>query len=238
MGTYVLLDVTSYVGGFNLTTKMNSIAVNTEAEALESTTFGNGGYRQRKAGLKDVNAELGGYWDSEVDSASFSSLGVADDAVSISPTGLEGDPAFLWRGEKFTYTAFGEVGQLTPFSVAMSGSHSQGVSRGTFLKKQGNVSATGATGTAFEIPGGIASGFALYSHFHVFSAGTTVTAVVESDADDDFASATTRATHGPLTAVGSNVQKITGPITDTWFRVRVTGITGTFSVACAIGVGI
>jgi hypothetical protein len=238
MGSHVLLDVTSYIGGFNFTTKMNSIALSAEAEELESTTFGNSGFRERKGGLKDVNADLGGYWDDEVDSSVYGSFGVAHDAVSISPTGVEGDTAFLWRGEKFTYTAFGEVGQLTPFSVTMTGSYNQGVSRGTFLKKQGNVSSTGATGTAFEIPAGIASGFSIYSHFHVFTAGTTVTAVVESDADDDFASATTRATHGSLTTVGSNVQKITGPITDTWFRVRVTGITGTFSVACAIGVGI
>jgi hypothetical protein len=238
MSSYVLLDVTSYVGGFNFTTKMNSLALSNEADELDSTVFGGGGYRTRKGGLKDVSAELAGYWDNEADDAAYNSLGVAHDAVSISPTGVEGDTAFLWRGEKFTYAAFGSVGQLTPFSVTMMGSHNQGVARGTFLKQQGNVSSTGATGTAFEIPAGIASGFSLYSHFHVFSAGTTITAVVESDADDDFASATTRATHGPLTAVGSNVQKITGPITDTWFRVRVTGITGTFSVACAIGVGI
>lgn len=238
MSEYVLVDVTSYVGGFNFTTKMNSIALSLSADELDSTVFGTGGYRTRKGGLKDVNAELAGYWDSEADSAAYSSLGIANEAVSISPTGVEGDTAFLWRGEKFTYTAFGQIGPLTPFGVSMMGSHNQGVARGTYLKSQGNVSATGAVGTAYELSGGLSSGFQLYSHFHVFSAGTTITAVVESADNDEFTDATTRLTHSGLTSVGSDVKSVAGPITDTFFRVRVSAITGTFSVACAIGVGI
>jgi len=238
MSEFVLLDVTTYIGGFNFTTKMNSMALSLMADELDSTTFGTDGYRTRKSGLKDVNGELAGYWDDEVDDATYSKLGVAHSAVSMSPTGVEGEPAYLWKGEKFTYSAFGAIGALTPFSVSINGSHSQGVARGTYLKKQGNVTATGATGTAYQISGGIETGFALYSHFHVFDAGTTITAVVESADNDEFTDATTRVTHSALTAVGSDVQRLAGPITDEYFRVRVTTITGTFSVACAIGVGV
>jgi hypothetical protein len=237
MSSFVLLDVTSYVGGFNLTTKMNQISMSAEADALDDTTFGNAGWRTRQSGLKDVDADLAGYWDNEIDANAYAGLGIANEAVSISPTGVEGETAYLWRGERFSYQAFGSIGALVPFNLGMMGSHSQGVARGAFLKAQTNVSATGATGTEFEIAGGIPSGAALYSNFHVFSVGTTITAVVESDEDDTFASATTRLTHGPLTAVGGNVQRIAGPITDTFFRLRVTAVTGTFSVACAIGIG-
>lgn len=238
MSSYVLVDVTTYVGGFNFTTKMNSVALSNSIDELDSTVFGNGGFRSRKGGLKDVSAELAGYWDNEVDDAAFTRLGIADDAVSISPTGVEGDPAFLWRGEKFTYSGFGTIGQLAPFSLTMMGSHNQGVARGSFLKSQGNVSTTGATGTAFRIVGGIPSGFALYTHIHVFSAGTTVTGLIESDDANTFASATTRTTHAAMTAVGSYVQRVAGPLTDDWYRLRISAITGTFSVACSIGVGV
>jgi len=238
MSSLVLVDVTTYVGEFNLTTKMNSLNLNIQADELDATTFGNNGFRTRVAGIKDVMADLSGYWEDDVDNEVFGSLGVAHDAVTISPTGVEGDTAYLWRGEKFTYQAFGAIGALTPFSVSMSGSHNQGVARGTLLKKQGTVTSTGATGTAFEISGGIGSDAALYSHFHVFDAGTTVTAVIESADNDEFEDATTIATHSALTAVGANIQRVAGPITDEFFRVRVTAITGSFSVACAIGVGV
>lgn len=237
MSSFVLLDVTSYVGGFNLTTKMNQISMSLESDALEDTTFGTDGWRTRKSGLKDVSADLAGYWDNEIDAETYAGLGVANEPVSISPTGVEGETAYLWRGERFSYQAFGSIGALVPFNVGMMGSHSQGVARGAFLKSQANVSAIGGTGAEFELAGGIPDGAALYSNFHVFDAGTTITAVVESDEDDTFATATTRLTHGPLTSVGGDAQRIEGPITDTFFRVRVTAVTGTFSVACAIGIG-
>ncbi|MFI6737439.1 hypothetical protein ACIBI9_31325 [Nonomuraea sp. NPDC050451] len=235
------MDVTTYVAGYNFTTDMNQISLNLGAEELDNTTFGSGGWRTRVAGLKDVEAELAGYWQAgspSLDSEAFTRLGLADEVVSMSPTGVEGDTAYVWRGEKFGYDAFGSIGELTPFSLSMKGSHGQGAARGTFLKTRANVSATGATGTSFRIIGGIPSGFALYSSFHVFTAGTTITALVESDDANTFASATTRLTHGPITAVGGTIQRIAGPITDDWFRVRVSAITGTFSIACAIGVGV
>src|SRR5690606_13769122 len=121
---------------------------------------------------------------------------------------------------------------------SMSGSHNQGVARGTLLEKQGAVPSTGATGTALEISGGIRSDAALYSHFHVLDACTTVTAVFYSSDSDEFQQASTMATHSALTTVGANIQRVAGPITDEFFRVRVTAITGSFSVACAIGVGV
>lgn len=239
--SFVLVDVTTYIASYNFTTDMNQLSFNAGAEELDNTTFGNGGWRTRVAGLKDVEAELSGYWQAgtpSVDSEVFTNLGVADRVVTMSPTGVEGDTAYLWRGEKFAYDMFGNIGELTPFNVSMMGSHGQGAARGALLKARGNVSATGATGTSFRIIGGIPSGLALYSSFHVFSAGTTVTALVESDDANTFGTATTRLTHGPITTVGGTVQRIAGPITDDWYRLRVSAVTGAFSIACAIGIGV
>lgn len=241
MGSFALVDVTTHVGGYDWTTDMNQMTFGLEAEGLENTTFGNGGWRSRLAGLRDINAELAGYWQAgttSVDTEAFTKLGTADEVVTMGPTAVEGETAYLWRGEKFTYDAFGNIGEVTPFNLAMMGSNGEGAARGAWLKKKANVSSTGATGTSFQLPVGITASEALHASFHVFSVGTTITAVIESDADNTFASATTRLTFGPLTAVGGTYRRVEGAITDTWYRLRVTAATGTFSVACAIGVGV
>lgn len=241
MGSFTLVDATTHIGGYDWTTDMNQITFSGESEELENTTFGNGGWRSRLGGLKDINAELAGYWQAattSVDTEAFNSLGLANEIVTMGPTGVEGSTAYLWRGEKFTYDMWGNIGEVTPFNLALMGSHGQGAARGAWLKKRANVSATGATGSAFQIVGGIPSGAALHASLHVFSAGTTVTGVIESDDANTFASATTRLTFSAVTSVGGTFQRIAGPITDTWFRLRITAITGTFNVACAIGVGV
>ena len=241
MGSFALVDVTTHIGGYDWTTDMNSLTFSGEGDELDNTTFGDGGWRSRIGGLKDVNAEYGGYWqagDPSVDKEAFSNLGLANEPVTLSPTGVEGDTAYIWRGAKFGYEMFGSIGEVTPFSLTMNGSHGIGAARGAYLKARANVSATGATGTAFEIPGGVAADEALHASFHVFSAGTTVTAVIESDSDNTFSSAVTRLTFGPTTTVGGQHARIAGALTDTWYRLRVTAITGTFNVACAIGVGV
>lgn len=241
MGSFSMVDVSTFVGGYDMTTDMNQITMSTGAEELENTTFGGGGFRSRIAGLKDINAELAGYWQSatsSIDVEAFTKLGIADEVVSMTPDRVEGSRAYIWRGEKFAYELFGEVGEVTPFSLTMMGSNGQGAARGALVKTRANVSATGATGTAFQIVGGIPTGMALHASLHVFSVGTTITAVIESDDSSGFGTATTRATFGPITTVGGNLQRVAGPITDDWFRLRVSAITGTFNIACAVGIGV
>jgi hypothetical protein len=241
MGSFALVDVTTHIGGYDWTTDMNQMTFGLEAEGLDNTTFGNGGWRSRLAGLRDINAELAGYWQAgatSVDVEAFTKMGTANEVVTMGPTNVEGETAYLWRGEKLTYDLFGNIGEVTPFNVAMTGSHGEGAARGAWLKKKANVSSTGATGTAFQIPGGILADTALHASFHVFSVGTTITAVLESDDSSSFASATTRLTFGPITATGGTYGRVEGAIADTWYRLRVTAATGTFNIASAIGVGV
>lgn len=241
MGSFALVDVTTYIGGYDMTTDMNQISLNLSADEKDSTTFGNGGWRSRVGSHKDISGELAGYWGAgtpSVDAEAFANLGVADRVITMTPTGVEASTAYLWRGEKFGYELFGGIGDVTPFSLSLQGSHGQGMARGTLLKARGNVSATGATGSAVQITGGVPTGLALHGSFHVFTAGTTVTAVVESDDNSGFTTPTTRLTFGPLTSSQGVISRLAGPITDTWFRLRVSAITGTFNVACAIGIGV
>lgn len=241
MASYVLLDVTTLVAGYDMTTDMNQLSFNNQVDELDSTTFGNGGYRSRVGGLKDLNAELAGYWNAgapSIDNDAFADLGTTDRVVTMSPTGDESDVCYMWRGVKLAYSMFGEVGKLAPFSLGMTGSSGQGAIRGALAKSKTNVTVTGATGAGLQL-GAVGAAQFLYATFHVFSAGTTITGVIESDDNVGFTSATTRMTFGPTTTVGGTWgTRVAGSIADMYYRLRITAITGTFSIACAIGIGV
>lgn len=244
MSSFMLRDVTTWVAGYDFTTDLNQVSIAASIDDLDNTTFGNAGYRSRTGGLRSVDASLSGYWQSAatdaVDPQAFGSIGTIDQAVTISPTGsTEGSTAYMFQGGKFSYNMFGQVGEVTPFDLDMMGTQGAGgLVRGVITKAKGSVSATGATGTAWN-GGNVASGQYLYATFHVFGTpGTTITAVVESDDNGAFSSATTRITFGPITTAGGTWgTRVAGPLTETHYRLRVSAITGTFTIASAIGIG-
>lgn len=241
MATLVLDDATIWAAGYDFTSTASQIILNGSAEELDVTTFGSGGYRSRIGGLRDVQAQSTGYWYSATsgspDPEIFPQLGTADQVFTVAPTSDEGSVAYMFQAGKFTGQFFGTAGEATPYTFSAMGTNKAGLVRGQVLKAKGDVSATGATGTAVEL-GAVASGQYLYATFHVFTAATTITAVLESDADNTFATATTQATFGPLTTTGGTwATRVAGPITDTWYRLRVTAVTGTFTVAGAAGIG-
>ncbi|HEY0643873.1 MAG TPA: hypothetical protein VGD39_10675 [Nocardioides sp.] len=227
-----------------MTADLNNTGLELSYEALDSTTYGpTRTARSRIGGLSDVTLNEQGLWQAgadTIDPTAFAGLKGLQ-PVTNSPDGLESSVAYFYQARQFSYQLFGEVGQILPFQLtaqAAKGAGTAGVGevRGRVLKTKANVSATGATGTAYEL-GATSSSQHLYAIFHVFSVGTTITAVVESDSDNTFASATTRITFGPITTTGGTWgTRVAGAITDTWYRVRVTAITGTFSIACAAGI--
>lgn len=236
MPTFVLTDVTTFIHDVDITTVTNKATLTATVDGQESTTFGSGGYRSRTPGLRNVEFGLEGFLDSVPDSAAYSHLGVADHAVTVSPTSAPGSTAYMFQGGRFEYEAFGAVGEMAPFTLGMEGTNVAGLVRGQVAKPRANVSATGATGATVQLgPGG--TGKFLYSTFHVFAPGSSLTVVIESDNTSGFASPTTVATIGPLTAAGAAMSRVDASgITDDWFRYRVSAITGTFNVAGAIGV--
>lgn len=242
MGSLALTDATIYIGEYDFTTDSNMVKVNASAEELDATTFGGGGYRSRKGGLRDIEMGVEGFANygtgssQSPDYQGFVNLGTADQAVTVSPTGVATDVAYMTQLGKFTYETFGEIGQMAPFKLGMKGSNAQGVVRGALGKAKGAVSATGALGSGCQL-GAVSATQYLYATFHVHVAATTITVVLESDDNSGFTSAVTRATIGPLTAVGGTwVTRVAGAITDDWYRFRVTAITGTFTVSAAAGV--
>lgn len=243
MATHVALDVTTWLGGYDLTGDSNQTALDFEFEALTDNAYGDRGV-SRLAGLETVQTQSQGYAQygtGAVDSELFTGLGSTMQPISQSPDGLESSVAYFWQTKKFSYQTFGGVGEVNPFtltaqSVRGNGTLSAGGVRGRVTKTKGNVSAVGATGTAQNL-GAVGATQYLYGALHVMSAGTTITAVLESAPLSDFVGATTRITFGPITTVGGTWgTRVQGAITDPWFRLRVTAVTGTFQIAAVVGI--
>lgn len=243
MSTFVLTSVASWVAGWDFTCDTNKATLKVDVDDQENTTFCSNGWKTRTGGLLNVDANLEGYWqagDTVVDKELFDTLGTRNEVVTISPTGAEQSTAFMFQGGKFSYELLGSLGDLAPFTIDMMGTEgAPGLIRGQVALKKTDVSATGAVGSAVNLGAG-ASGKYLYAAVHVFSAGTTVSLKVESDDSEDFASASdvTGATVGALTAAGGTwmTRVDASSITDTWFRLNATAVTGTFSMAAALAV--
>ena len=132
------------------------------------------------------------------------------------------------------------MGEVAPW--ALTGKSSSKVARGVVAHPPGTARTASGTGTGQEL-GAVAAQQRMYAALHVLSVSGTasITARVESDADNTFAAATTQLT---FTAAASGTspqgQFLTTDgtaITDTWWRPAWT-ITGTGSVLFVVSLGI
>jgi hypothetical protein len=240
VSTLVLTDVTTWVGSYDMTTDLNQVALQASVEEKDSTTFGSGGWRTRKGGLRDVTANLSGLWsggDDGVDAEAFAHLGESDRVMTISPDGAAGSPAYFFQGGTFSYEAFDAVGELAPFSLSARATNAAGLIRGRVAAPKGAVAAPGAVGSPVTL-GAVPADRFVYCAIHVFEAGTTLTLKLQSDDAASFASPTDLATLPALTAAGGTwVARIPGPLTDSVFRLTATAVTGSFTLAASIGSG-
>lgn len=242
MPTYPGLQHTTWVGGYDFTGDSNKTSLKITYKPLDRTVYGNTA-RNRIAGLEIDESQVAGFWDSAagaVDPVTFAAL-TTTQPVSQSVDGSLGSVAYFYQGKTLGYKMFDKVGELVPFTLDASSARtptagSVGAVRGQVCAIKQSVSATGAVGAGVLLAATGASEF-LYGALHVYSAGTTITAVLESDDNSGFSSATTRATLGPITAIGGTwATRVAGAITDTYYRYRITAITGTFTVAGVVGI--
>lgn len=245
MAPIALIDAGIYIGGHDFTGDTNKIMLDGEGNELDKTTFASQGWRERAIGLKDVKASAEGFWASAasdaVDPEAFGNLGVTDRVFTITPTRVEAQTAYMSQFVESAYSIDGEVGELLPFTLGLSGSNKQGLVRGQLAKAKGAVSAPGALGSPVQL-GAVGASQFVYATLHVFpTVGTTISVKIESDNASNFASPANVGTPPNFalitTAGGTWAVRVPGPITDDWFRFNVTAITGTFTVAGAIGVG-
>lgn len=236
-----LTDAFAYVAGHDFTGDTNQLTLTCEPAALDRTTFRSDGWTELTGGLRTSQFAMSGLWQSAasdaVDPAAFGDLAVADRVFTIGPEETEGATAYLLQAGHFNYSLFGTLGELAPFSLTSHGTNGVGVVRGRLAKAKGSVAATGPLGSVLNL-GAVGAAQYLYATLHVLGTpGTTITVLVESDDSSGFASPTTRATIGPITTAGGTwAARVAGAITDTHYRLNVSAITGTFTVAAAVAV--
>jgi len=236
-----ILTAFMYVNEWDATGNSRSMSFKADQKQLDATTFRSGGWEEVASGQKKLDFAFNGFWSSatttDQDTESFSNLGVKDRVFTAGVVETEGQPCFFWKGGQFSYQAFGQINELAPFSIASTGTEGiAGATRGRLMKAKGNVSGTGGMGSVVQV-GAVGASQFLYAVVHVFSAGTSISINVASDDNVGFASGTTRGSIGPLTTTGGTyMTRVAGPITDDYWLLNVTAITGTFNIAGAIAV--
>ena len=240
MAIFTLTDALILAHDQDLSGQSNKTALKLSVADLDSSTFGQGGWQGVAGGLKSVALSADGFQDPSavLDTALFAALGVGDRAWTVAAANVAAQPAYLFQAGNFDYSQFDQVGALAPFSVSAKGTNKNGAIRGQLAKPKGSVAATGALGSGVNLGAG-GAGKSLYATLHAFApAGTTVTVIIQSDTTSGFGAPTTRATIGPITTVGGTFMvpvPITA-VTDTWWRMNVSAITGTFTLAGALAI--
>ena len=249
MAAIALTDAFVYASGYDFTSDLNEVRMNVAVDVLQATPF-RSTWKRVIAGLKDVTLEEKGFWASAAtqspDSESFPQLGVVDQVYTIgvdeaqpsSPVSIIGaEVAYLFKAGKFSYTLGDQVGTVAPFTLGASGTSDAGVVRGLQVRTKTTVSATGALGAVLDTLGfGVGAAQKVYTTFHDFVPGTTITVQVQTDDNVGFSSPTTVGTIGPITVSGGTWLEVNGPITDRYLRLNVSAITGTHTVAAAMGI--
>ncbi|HCT81754.1 MAG TPA: hypothetical protein DGT23_35275 [Micromonosporaceae bacterium] len=243
MGIFILTNVRLFAGGCDFTARSNKVELAAEVEEKDSTTFNSAGWKEVLGGLGSAALAAEGFWEagdaSMVDNDTWSSLGSVG-GYTVCPNGAAaGDLAWTLNALRAQYKFGGAVGDIAPFSTAVSSSWPLG--RGKVLHPPGTARTATGSGTAVEVAA-VPSGQYLYATLHVLSvSGTatpTITVRVQSDDASGFPSATTQITFTAATAIGGQIQRLAGPITDTWFRADWT-ISGTSpSFLFVVGLGI
>lgn len=236
MAPFAVINAEIIVGGLDMSSFLNKVTVNAKVAELDVTTFGQT-YINRIGGLRDTDMSWDGFWTSVPDAAQFAQLGSNNQAVTVCPQGAETNVAYIFQGGQFTYSQFGKIGDAAPFSATVAGTDGVGgLVSGQLAALNRVASATGQVGSVLSMTAVGATQF-LYATFHVLVAGTTITVQVQSAPAANFAAPTTRGTIGPITATGGTwLARVAGPITDAFWRLNVSAVTGSFTVSGGIGI--
>lgn len=247
MAKFVLSNVRLFAGAADLTTVNNQITLNAEAESKDTTAFVPTGdvWHEEISGIKSVSLNASGQWESSgsastVDDDAWATFGTVG-AVSVCPaTAADGALAWLTQYNRRQYQLLGAVGDVAPWSWQAQGAWP--LVRGSVLAAPSARTSTG-TGTAVQL-GAVSSTQRLYVALHVFSVSGTgspsLTVAIQSDNAGGFGSPATVTTLSAMTAIGSQITRVSGPLTDDYFRVSYTisGTNPSFLFAVTAGIAV
>lgn len=250
MAKHVLENCRIFAGGCDLTSASNKVAVMPKLDKEEVTVFGVDGWREYVGSIKGGQFQASGFWEAgdatKVDDEMWSGLG-AHGPWSVYPGANQsasaavdyGSTCYFTDGLTSSYSVFGALGKAAPWEGEADSSWP--IVRGKSLHPPGTARSTNGSGTAVEHIA-VPAGRYLYAALHVLSiAGTdtpTITVKVQSDVDNTFATPADQITFTGATAVGGQITRTAGAITDTWYRVSwtVSGTTPSFLFIVSLGV--
>ena len=222
MAKFVFNDGKVFSGGYDLSDHITSVNLEIMAEELDATTINSGGFRERLGGLKDSTLSMDGFYE----------------AGANKPDAGVGNTAYFMKSRLFSYSMFGTVGEIAPFSITKSQSDDE-VVQGK-IEIDGALTATGNS-TGVQL-GAVGSTERIYVAIHCTAvSGTstpTVTFKLQSDDNSSFTSPTDRITFSNITAIGADYQSAAGAIADDYFRLNytITGTSPSFSIHATIGI--
>lgn len=246
-----IANCTMWVDDVQIASQVNQVSIQKTAAELDVTTFANASMA-RVGGLKDGVISASGFWEStpDPDFTLFGDVGAnLPITVALTRNAVAGDPAYLMCALIAQYGGIGaKVGNPLAFSLRgaqVAGSTSSSGNAGQLAQgilAENRIATVTGNGTIYgplAIPTTSLQEMVAAIHVTALSgtAAPTLTVSLQSAAAVGFASPTTRATFTALTATGSQILEIDGPITDQYWRFAwtISGTTPSFTFAAALG---
>jgi hypothetical protein len=238
-----IINVTCHVGGLDISSDTNDLAVTDKAAVEVVTNFASGGWQEIIGGIASADWKYKGFWEavavtSEPDQTFFNSLGtLVPVAYSMTRPQAQGDVAYFMQCQGMTYAPHEIVGKARSFDLDMMGNGVQ--ARGQVLDAETDT-ATGV-GEGITLPA-VGATQTLYAQIQVLSltgtGGPTFAPVIQSDTLINFPAPTARITFPVFSAYGASHLSVPGPITDTKYRLSfaVTGVGPSVTYAVYIGI--
>lgn len=234
MAKFIMTDARLFAAGADLTGNTNKVELSADVDTKDVTNFASAGWKEEIAGLASTKVTGDGQWEagdpSKVDDTAWGQLGGAGGPWTVCPSQANaGSVAYLVNGIETHYKALGNVGDVAPWNAEAKGTWP--LVRGLIAHPPGTPRTATGTGTG-QLLGAVAAGQQLYAALHVLSVagtgGPSITVAIESDTSNAFTLPTTRLTFAAAGALGGQILRVPGPVTDTWWRPKWT-ITGTTS---------
>lgn len=241
----VLINVREYLAGCNLTGFGNKIETHVAAEALDKTVWASGGWKSRTGGTFDGDFSADVFWQagdaSMPDDVAWASLGLGTVPHTATPNSAAvGTTAILGSTFLSEYKPAAPHGQL--LAATLTGQTSDPMVRGQIIHSETTARTATGNGTAVQL-GAVSAAQALYANLHILTvadAAATLTVKIQSDDNSGFTSPTDRAIFTAASAVGGQVARIVGAITDNYWRASWTiagGSTPSFVFVVSAGIG-
>lgn len=221
--SYILTDATVIADGRDLSGESNEVGIEFARADLNPTNFRSTGTEHR-AGMVDATGSVSGFWTPDTDEQ-FDTLGADSVDLIIAPAAAAGTPCFVLDAKVTSVTRGGAIDELLPFSFSFGNARRNGVAHGRILFDPTTVVAFPVAATGFQL--GSVSGSITF-HVHVLRADDSgaLDLDIESSATNGWTVPDVEETVEGLIEGDSVSVTVPGPVTNSWWRVNVTGIDG------------